>query len=72
LTILNLRNNSIGAQDAGNVDALTSLVNATTIDLRGNRGVSCTELTTLITALGSRRVTIDGNVVTDGVNCTNP
>ena len=72
LTYLGLRSNSIGGQNVGNVDALTSLTNADPIDLRGNLGMSCAELTTLIAVLGSRRVIIEGNVVTNGLNCTNP
>ncbi len=77
LTDLRLSYNNIGGQNTGNVDALTSLVNAIAINLSGNRSMSCNELTTLINALGSPPVNIDGNsattdVATNGVNCTNP
>ncbi len=77
LTNLDLRDNKIRGQNTGNINAITSLVNATIINLSGNSGMSCTELTTLINALGSPPVNTDRNiatrdVATDGVNCTNP
>jgi len=77
LTRLLLNNNSIGGQNVGYVDALTGLINAEQIYLNGNAGMSCSELTTLINALGSPPVDTDSNpgtqdVATNGVNCTNP
>ncbi|MEE8388007.1 MAG: hypothetical protein V3R65_05475, partial [Acidiferrobacterales bacterium] len=77
LTVLLLYNNSIGGQGVGNVNSLTSLTSATEIGLSGNIGMSCAELGTLITALGSPPVDTDYNTgttdtATDGVNCTNP
>ena len=70
LTTLYLDNNSIGGQGIGNVDALVSLTSATTIALTNNIGMSCSELTKLISTLGSPPVNI--GAATDGVNCTNP
>jgi len=69
--------NSIGGQGTGNVDALVTLVSATTVGLHGNIGMSCSELTTLINVLGSPPVDANNtlttpDVATDGVNCTNP
>lgn len=77
LATLTLRYNSIAGQGLGHVDALTTLTSATAIYLNGNIGISCSELDTLITALGSSPVDTDGNtgtadIATDGVNCTNP
>jgi len=76
LTYLYLHNNSIGGQNVGNVDAMTGLIKATQINLSGNTGMSCSELTTLINALGSPPVDTDNttnpDVATNGVNCTNP
>jgi len=74
---LGLNDNNIGGQNVGNVDTLTSLINATRIYLNDNTGMSCSELTTLINALGSPPVDTDNNtettdVATNGVNCTNP
>ena len=70
LNSLYLDSNSIGGQGIGNVDALVSLTSATTIVLTDNIGMSCSELTTLISTLGSPPVDI--GAATDGVNCTNP
>ena len=70
LTTLSLFINSIGGQGFGNVDALVTLTSAMFIALTGNIGMSCSELTTLISALGSPPVDI--GAATDGVNCTNP
>lgn len=74
---LKLNNNIIGGAGDGNVDALVTLTNLSAIYLNGNIGMSCSELDTLITALGSPPVDTDDNtmnsdVATDGVNCTNP
>ena len=70
LTNLYLNSNSIGGQGIGNVNALVTLTSATLIALTDNIGMSCSELTTLISALGSPPVEI--GAATDGVNCTNP
>ena len=77
LTSLHLGNNNIAGIGVGNVNSLVTLTSATTIYLSGNIGMSCSELGTLITTLGSPPVDTDFNfatsdVATDGVNCTNP
>ena len=77
LTELYLDNNSIGGQGVGNVDSLITLASANGIYLTGNAGMSCAELTTLITALLSPPVDTDNNlatmdVATNTINCTNP
>jgi hypothetical protein len=77
LVQLDLRSNGIGGSGVGNVDSLTGLINANYIFLNGNIGMSCAELTTLITALGSPPVDTNNNpgnndVATNGSNCTDP
>ena len=79
LKTVSLYSNSIGGPGVGNVDTLTSLTSATSIRLGGfsNISMSCSELTTLINALGSPPVDMDNNASTtdfanNGFNCTNP
>lgn len=77
LTELHINFGNIGGQGIGHVDALGSLTSATVIDLRGNTGMSCSELSSLISTLGSPPVDTDNNTgttdtATDGVNCTSP
>ena len=77
LKFLDLGRNNIGGQGVGRLDLLTSLVNADNIHLIRNKEISCKELTTLITTMGSPPVDTDGinsnfDVAIDGTNCTNP
>jgi internalin A len=77
LTFLDISSNNIEGQNVGNVDDLATLVNANILYLYNNIGMSCSELDSLINALNSPPVDIDGDinttdVATDGVNCTNP
>ena len=76
---LYLYNNSIGGENVGNIDSLNTLTIAKKIGLQNNTGISCTELTSLITDLGSPPVNVDTtpnydntDVATNGTNCTNP
>ena len=74
---LDLNYNNIGGQSIGNIDTLTSLLNLTGIFIQGNMAMSCAELGTLITELGSPPVDTDNSLstidtATNGTNCTNP
>lgn len=69
LDYLNLLNNNIGGQGVGNVDQLVTLTSASTLNISLNIAQSCSELQTLITALGA---VVTPNNATDGVTCTNP
>lgn len=75
---LYLYNNNIGGQGVGKVDSLKTLTAVKKIGLQNNIGMSCAELTTLITATGSPPVNVDttpnydnSDVATNGTNCTN-
>jgi len=77
LKFLDLGRNNIGGQGVGHLDSLASLVLAENIHLIRNREVSCKELMTLITTMGSPPVDTDGitsnfDVAVEGTNCTNP
>ncbi len=75
LEVVRLQNNAIGIKGDGNVDKLTSLTQASDINIAGNKSISCTELTTLTSAFNR-----SGNSSTmqeivnpepyDKVNCT--
>ena len=75
---LYLYDNSIGGLGVGKVDSLVTMTDATKIGLQNNIGMSCAELLTLITDLGSPPVNLDitpnyDNIdsATAGDNCTN-
>ena len=67
---LDLRNNQIGGQGVGNIDALVSLTTVSKIRLAGNLLISCAELTALIGQLGPNA--IDLGEAQQGVNCQAP
>ncbi len=72
LEFLSLYSNEIGGRGVGNIASLATLVNITTyagLDLFENYGISCSELTVLVAALGSA---VTPKRVWDGVTCTNP
>jgi Leucine-rich repeat (LRR) protein len=70
LQILDLSNNKIGDGQRGNVDSLTQLTLANSINLNNNLRMSCSELTTLISALGSN--VVEPSLADDGNNCLTP
>jgi len=77
LRSLFLQNNNLGGLNVGNVDQLAGLISLTELFLMNNLNMSCSELDTLIIALGSPPVDTDNNestvdVASNGVNCTNP
>ena len=77
LTFLDLGRNNIAGKGVGRVDSLTSLGNVKIIHLTRNPEISCSELSTLATTLGSPPVDTDGitsnfDVATAGSNCTKP
>lgn len=70
-----LHNNNISGQGVGNVDSLSSLIDATSINLSNNINMSCDELSTLIAALISPPINVDNDGATadtavNGTNCT--
>lgn len=77
LSFLVLDNNAIGGQGIGSVDQLSTLQNLFRVQIANNTNMSCAELGTLISAVGSPPVDTDMNFSTidsavNGVNCTNP
>jgi len=77
LTVLDLGSNKIGGQGVGHVNLLSSLTSTTALRLDNNKTMSCSELASLITALGSPPVDTDYSLTdtdtaTNGMNCTNP
>lgn len=73
---IDLENNLIGGAGVGHLDTLVVL-DPRRLALTGNLGISCAELDTLITAVGSPPVDVDGDSLTSdipevGINCTAP
>ena len=67
---VDLRNNIVGGIGVGKIDSLSSLVNVSQIWLSGNANISCSELTTLVDALGP--AVVDVGLPQPGVNCSAP
>jgi len=68
LQYLNLTANKIASESIGRVDQLSALTNATTINLTLNRNQSCTELSSLQTALNAS--VVNPTTATPNDNCT--
>ena len=72
-----LQNNNLAGLDVGDVDVLSASSNLTELQLANNPNMSCSELASLISVVGSPPVDTDmdsgtTDTATDGVNCTNP
>lgn len=77
LSFLVLDNNNIGGQGVGGVDQLSTLQSLFRVQIANNINMSCAELSSLISVVGSPPVDTDMNFssvdsTVNGVNCTNP
>ena len=77
LNHLDLGRNKIGGKGIGNAASLTSLTHVNKLLIGSNKSMSCSELSALITVLGSLPVDTDGietnyDVAGEGANCTAP
>ena len=77
LNHLDIGRNKIGGKGVGNAASLISLINVNKLLIGSNKSMSCSDLSVLITALGSLPVDTDGietnyDVASDGVNCKLP
>jgi len=70
LQTLDLRDNALGGDNVGNIDALVTLTNATSIRLLGNINLACNEVISLIDALGEQ--VVDLSATLDQINCVLP
>jgi len=70
LSVLDLHNNSIGGLGVGRVYSLATLTKASSITLRNNLDMSCTEMQSLINSLGVDIVS--PSTAEEGTNCTAP
>ncbi len=77
LSFLVLDDNNLGGQGVGNVDQLSTLQSLFRVQIANNINMSCAELGSLISAVGSPPVDTDMNYssidsAVNGINCTNP
>jgi len=68
LITLDIRNNVIAGEGVGRVDRLVNLTRAKQIRLSGNASIACTELQTVLNALGPNIIDIAPN--TNSVDCS--